>query len=90
MTGKGGSRISFNSSKVRHTSSKKPTKATARLNGGSFEVGNQKWTSLQGQLEAAVDLDTIDLEALTEMKAELLSKQGPGAGQSIFPNVEYQ
>ncbi|KAL8912477.1 MAG: hypothetical protein Q9172_007496 [Xanthocarpia lactea] len=70
VVGKGGSRISFNSSKVRHNPSKKATKATARLTGGSFEVGNKKWTSLQGQLEAAVILDTIDLEALTEMKAE--------------------
>ncbi|KAL8785776.1 MAG: hypothetical protein Q9213_003154 [Squamulea squamosa] len=88
VTGKGGSRIRFNPIKAIQPSPTKQMKSTSRLTGGSFEVGNREWISSGGRPEAPIDLDTVDLEDLTRMKIVLLSKQGPGAGPSIFPTVD--
>ncbi|KAL8773758.1 MAG: hypothetical protein Q9209_001526 [Squamulea sp. 1 TL-2023] len=88
VTGKGGSQIRFNPLKAIQPSSRRQLKPTSRLTGGSFEFGGQEWISSGEPPEAPIDLDTIDLEAVTQMKHMLLSEQGPGAGPSIFPNLE--
>lgn len=62
-------------------------KPNARVTGGSYEVGTQQWTSSTDVSNAPEDLSLVDLESLTQMKADLLSKQGPGAGQAIGPNI---
>ncbi|KAL8726742.1 MAG: hypothetical protein Q9166_006537 [cf. Caloplaca sp. 2 TL-2023] len=84
VKGKGGSRILFNPSR---SSSKKSSKSTTRLTNGSFEVGSHQFTSSQETLVAPPELDKIDLETLTQMRAVLLSSQGPGAGPAL-PLVE--
>ncbi|KAL8732429.1 MAG: hypothetical protein Q9181_003964 [Wetmoreana brouardii] len=87
VTGRGGSRILFKPSKAYQQLGKQTAKSTARVTGGSFEVGKQQWISSQETPKAPEDLSVADLEALTEMRSVLLSDQGPGAGQSISSNV---
>ncbi|KAL8663599.1 MAG: hypothetical protein Q9202_003787 [Teloschistes flavicans] len=86
IAGKGGSRILFRPSKVHPSPGKQMAKPNARVTGGSYEVGAQQWTSSTDVSNAPEDLSLVDLESLTQMKADLLSKQGPGAGQAIGPN----
>ena len=83
--GKGGSRILLKPSKAHQKTEEKSSRSTSRLVGGSFEVGKQQWTSAQGNPEALRDLSEIDLESETQMRAVLLSGQGPGAGSSVYP-----
>ncbi|KAL8752390.1 MAG: hypothetical protein Q9184_005752 [Pyrenodesmia sp. 2 TL-2023] len=87
VTGKGGSRILFRPSSQNQQPKAKASKPTSRLTGGSFEVGTQQWTSPQQSQGTSRALDAIDLETETQMRATLLSEQGPGAGQSILPLV---
>ncbi|KAL9598809.1 MAG: hypothetical protein Q9179_003780 [Wetmoreana sp. 5 TL-2023] len=87
VTGRGGSRILFTPSKARQQLGKHIAKSTARLTGGSFEVGKKQWISSQETPNAPVDLSVVDLENLTQMRSVLLSDQGPGAGQSVSSNV---
>ena len=84
VTGKGGARIMFKAASAYQDSGKKAAKATSRLAGGSFEVGNQQWTSAAAGCVLPADLDEMDLEFQTQMRSMLLSQQGPGAGPSIF------
>lgn len=77
VIGKGGTRITFRPGK--HGAKKQP--AMSDLTGGTVQVEGQTWGAKQGALTepAKADLETLDLEALTGMKAELLSAQGPGS-----------
>ncbi|KAI4099307.1 MAG: hypothetical protein L6R37_006019 [Teloschistes peruensis] len=87
VTGKGGSRILFKPSKANRPLEKQTAKPNARLTGGSYEIGKQQWTSSRETPDAPEDLSMVDLESLTQMKADLLSKQGPGAGPSIWSSL---
>ena len=84
VTGKGGARIMFKPASAHQDSVKKALTPTSRLAGGSFEVGNQQWTSAAEGCAPPADLEEMDLELQTQMRSMLLSQQGPGAGQSIF------
>ena len=84
VTGKGGARIMFKPANADQNPVKKAPKSTSRLVGGSFEVGSQQWTSAPESCAPPADLEETDLEFHTQMRSILLSKQGPGAGQSIF------
>lgn len=84
VRGNGGSRISFKPAKAEESPTKKVVKPTSRLTGGSFEVGDQQWTSAQRDPEPPSYIDGMDLESLTQMRSTLLSPQGPGAGNCIF------
>ena len=90
VVGKGGSRILFTPARAVGQAGKKAPKATTRLVGGSFEVGDQRWMSSQEASSSPEYLETMDLEDLTQMRSSLLSKQGPGAGKSIFPTIYEQ
>ena len=79
VTGKGGARIMFKPASAYQDSVRKALKPTSRLVGGSFEVGNQRWTSAPECCPPPAGLEEVDLENYTEMKAMLLSQQGPGA-----------
>ncbi|MCJ1428061.1 hypothetical protein MMC29_005968, partial [Sticta canariensis] len=51
------------------------------LIGGSIVSGGKTWTAETDSETSHPRLDDIDLESMTEMKARLLSEQGPGGGQ---------
>lgn len=77
VTGKGGSRILFRPPSSPQTST------------GSVEVGGNRKKASSRTEGDSIDLATVDLEALTQMRALLLSEQGPGGGgPQMMPLVE--
>lgn len=92
VTGKGGSRIKF---MKRSMKAKSGEGVMVGLEGGAVQIGNQIWaakpsSSDMGQnAKAAVlekikaALEDVDLESMTQMKADLLGEQGPGGGKGI-------
>ncbi|KAI4090595.1 MAG: hypothetical protein LQ344_004642 [Seirophora lacunosa] len=77
VVGKGGSRILF----------RPPNSPQATT--GSIEVGGHRNRTSSRTEGEATDLATVDLEALTQMKAILLSEQGPGGGgPQMMPLIE--
>lgn len=83
VTGKRGARITFKPGKH---GAKEEEPSMAGLVGGSVQMGGQTWGVKKGASTepSDEDLDTLDLEALTGMRAALLGAQGPG---SAAPSV---
>ncbi|ERF75707.1 hypothetical protein EPUS_01537 [Endocarpon pusillum Z07020] len=83
VTGKRGARITFKPGKH---GAKKEEPSMAGLTGGSVQMGGQTWGVKKGASTepSDEDLEALDLEALTGMRAALLGAQGPG---SAAPSV---
>lgn len=83
LKSKGGSRISFNKGKKHQKGGKgrEEEQKMSGLIGGSVASGGKTWTAETESETSHPQLDDIDLESMTEMKARLLSEQGPGGGQ---------
>ena len=55
---------------------------------GGLAVRGKKGSRIifkHGQGQTSIDLEQIDLEEMTNMKAALLGREGPGAGEHIYP-----
>jgi hypothetical protein len=78
VAGKGGARITFKPGKH---GSKKSEPSMGGFSGGSVQMGGQTWGVKKGASSepSEEDLETLDLEALTGMRAALLGAQGPGS-----------
>jgi hypothetical protein len=78
VTGKGVTRITF---KPGRHGAKKGEPSMRGLTGGSVQMGGQTWGVRKGASSepSEEDLDALDLEALTGMRAALLGAQGPGS-----------
>lgn len=80
---KGGSKIAFTKGK-KHQKGGKGRDGEQKMSGligGSIASGGKTWTAATDPETSHPRLDDIDLESMTEMKAALLSEQGPGGGQ---------
>jgi hypothetical protein len=92
IIGKGGARITFTPPATMHTIGSGPThvepdsKVLPGVDRGSIAMGKHTWAVQDTGLSKPVKLDDEDLEQLTQMRADLLGPQGPGAQKS--PGVE--
>jgi hypothetical protein len=86
VTGKRGARITF---KPGRHAAKKGEPSMGGLTGGSVQMGGQTWGVKKGASSepSEEDLEALDLEALTGMRAALLSAQGPGSA-STTPSAQ--
>lgn len=83
VMGKGGSKIKFTKGKPKKVDETRGGTMPG-LDGGSIAVEGQTWTAENVSAGALQDLEEVDLETLTKMKAVLLGKQGPGGGRGIL------
>ncbi|KAF7507525.1 hypothetical protein GJ744_010316 [Endocarpon pusillum] len=83
VTGKRGASITFKPGKH---GARKEEPSMVGLTGGSVQMGGQTWGVKKGASTepSDEDLEALDLEALTGMRAALLGAQGPG---SAAPSV---
>ena len=80
VRGKGGARIRF----ARRSEVAGKVGSTLKgLSGGSVTVGSQTWSSKAEALADPENLQDIDLEGETQMRSNLLAKQGPGGGTGL-------
>ena len=83
IKGKQASRITFKPPNMSRQQQPEGQPTLPGLSRGSMQIGNQTWNAEQEPLNQPLDLDSVDLERLTQMKANVLGQQGPGAGSSV-------
>ena len=86
IVGKGGARIMFTKAGLGGGD-----KGEGRLNGltgGSATVGGKTWSNDVPTDHGPVNLQEVDLENLTQMRAALLGPQGPGGGQFTLSGLQ--